>query len=185
MRRPTTALLILALLAMAAALAAAGQTSGMAFRSFTVEGRTVTGQLRGPWTWTGGVTVKGSGITLNAENLKVWPSSDGRDADRIEATGNVKVEGRFIASDQTTWDFSGKAAGASYDRAAGEGVMRGEVAFRATNTATGAVISAAADRMVYTLKTRQFRFERGDRPVRMEWQEPAPATPAPRPEAAK
>jgi len=185
MRRTTAVLLLAATLgALAVAVCAfAGQIPGMAFRTFTVEGRTVQGPLSGPWEWTGGVTVKGSGLTLTADSLKLWPTPDGRDADRIEATGNVKVEGRYTAADKTAWDVTGKAAAASYQRTAAEGVMRGSVTFRAANTANAAVLSAAADKMIYNFKTRQFRFERGDQPVHMEWQEPAP--PAPQPAPAK
>ncbi len=164
-----------------AACALAGQTSGMAFRTFTIDGRTVQGHLSGPWEWSGGVTVKGSGFTLTADSLKLWPTPDGRDADRIEATGNIKIEGRYAAADKTTWDILGKAATASYQRASAEGVLRGSVTFHATNTSTGATLSTAADKMVYNITTRQFRFERGDQPVHMEWQEPAP-TPAPAPQ---
>jgi lipopolysaccharide export system protein LptA len=164
-------------LAAVAACAFGGQTSGMAFRSFTVEGRTVQGPIRGPWEWTGGVTVRGSGITVTADSLKLWPSPDGRDADRIEANGNVRVEGRYVQADQS-WEFTGKAAVATYERASSEGVMRGSVTFHATNSVTGAAVSAAADKMIYSFKTRHFRFERGDKPVHMEWQEPAPAAPA-------
>ena len=180
MTRSTGVRLLVAMLTLAtlAATALAGQTSGMAFRTFTVEGRTVQGQLRGPWEWTGGVTVKGAGLTVTADSLKLWPTPDGRDADRIEAAGNIKVEGRYVAADKTVWEIAGKAAAASYDRAAAEGVMRGSVTFRATNTETGAIVSAAADKMVFNFKTRQFRFERGEQPVHMEWQEPAPAAPA-------
>jgi len=184
MRRATAMLFMLSLLVMliGAVGAVGGQTSGMAFRTFTVEGRSVQGHLRGPWEWTGGVTVKGTGLTLTADGLKVWPTPDGRDADKVEATGNITVEGRYVAPDKTTWQITGKAASASYERAAAEGVMRGSVSFRAVSPATGAVVSAAADTMTYNFKTQQFRFERGEKPVRMEWQEPTPPAAA-QPEA--
>ena len=175
MRRLTILLLLGVTLSVGAIAAAlAGQTSGMAFRTFTVEGRTVQGQLRGPWEWTGGVTVKGANLTLTADSLKLWPTPDGREAERVEATGNITVEGRYVAADRTPWEVSGKASSASYQRASAEGTMRGLVTFRAANAATGAVLSASADKLIYNFKTQQFRFERGDKPVRMEWQEPAP-----------
>lgn len=184
MRRLTILLLLgltLSVGAFAAALAA--QTSGMAFRTFTVEGRTVQGQLRGPWEWTGGVTVKGANLTLTADSLKLWPTPDGREAERVEATGNITVEGRYVAADHTPWEVLGKASSASYERASAEGTMRGSVTFRAANAATGAVLSASADRLIFNFKTQQFRFERGDKPVRMEWQEPAPPAAQPAPES--
>jgi lipopolysaccharide export system protein LptA len=186
MKRTTAILFLLSVVVMmiAAVCAVGGQTSGMAFRTFTVEGRSVQGQLRGPWEWTGGVTVKGSALTLTADSLKVWPTPDGRDADKVEATGNITVEGQYVAPDKTTWEIAGKAASASYERAAAEGVMRGSVSFRAVNPATGAIVSAVADTMTYNFKTQQFRFERGEKPVRMEWQEPAPPAAA-QPEAQK
>jgi lipopolysaccharide export system protein LptA len=175
MRRLTILLLLGVTLSVGAIAAAlAGQTSGMAFRTFTVEGRTVQGQLRGPWEWTGGVTVKGANLMLTADSLKLWPTPDGREAERVEATGNITVEGRYVAADRTPWEVSGKASSASYQRASAEGTMRGSVTFRAANAATGAVLSASADKLIYNFKTQQFRFERGDKPVRMEWQEPAP-----------
>jgi len=175
MRRLTILLLLGVTLSVGAIAAAlAGQTSGMAFRTFTVEGRTVQGQLRGPWEWTGGVTVKGANLMLTADSLKLWPTPDGREAERVEATGNITVEGRYVAADRTPWEVSGKASSASYQRASAEGTMRGLVTFRAANAATGAVLSASADKLIYNFKTQQFRFERGDKPVRMEWQEPAP-----------
>ena len=185
MTRSTTVRLTIATLALIglAACALAGQTSGIAFRSFTVEGGLVQGQLggSGPLEWTGGVTVKGGGLTLTAESLKLWPTRDWRDADRIEATGNIKIEGRYLAADKTSWDVLSKAAAASYQRASAEGVLRGSVTFHATNTVTGAKVSAAADKMIYNFTTRQFRFERADQPVHMEWQEPMPPAAQPPP----
>ncbi len=183
MRRLTILLLLgVTLIVGAVAAALAGQTAGMTFRTFTVEGRSVQGQLRGPWEWTGGVTVKGANLTLTADSLKLWPTPDGREAERVEATGNIALEGRYVAADHTPWEVSGKATSASYERTSAEGTMRGSVTFRAANAATGAVLSASADKLIYNFKTQQFRFERGDKPVRMEWQEPAPppaAQPAP------
>jgi lipopolysaccharide export system protein LptA len=177
----------LALLTAAGVWAAGGQTSGLAFRTFTVEGGPVEVNLRGagPVEWTGRVTVKGAGITLTADNgLKLWPTADWRDAERVEATGNITVEGEYTTPDKTRWEITGKAASATYDRAAAEGVLRGSVSFRAVNPATGAVVSAAADTMTYNFNPQQFRFDRGDKPVHVEWQEPAPPA-AGQPEAEK
>ena len=188
MTRSTAVRLLLAILALAALAACAlgGQTSSMAFRSFTVEGGPVQFNLRGtgPVEWTGRVTVKGGGLTLTADDgLKLWPTADRRDAERVAAKGNVTVEGQYLAADRTRWDFTSKADAASYERTSGQGVMRGSVTFRAANAATGAVLSASADKLIYSFKTQQFRFERGDKPVRMEWQEPAPPAAQPAPES--
>ena len=161
--------------AMTAGLAAAPkQTQRMAFRSFTVEGASLQGALQGPWEWAGSVTVKGSGLTLTCDTLKMWPTPDGRDVERVEASGNIRIAGRYVASDKTEWEVKGQAESASYERKAGQGVLKGAVSFEARNRATGAVVSAAAEKLTYDVKSRRFRFEGGERPVRMEWQEPEP-----------
>lgn len=159
-------------LALSAIGAYAAETAGMTFRAFSVEGKSLQGQLAGPWEWTGGVTVKAEGLTLTCDALKLWPSADGREADRAEASGNVNIEGRYVSAEGVAWSVSGRAASASYERKTGQSVLRGAVSFRATNTKTGAVMSAAAEKLIYNSETKQFRFERGDAPVRMEWQEP-------------
>ncbi len=188
MIRPIAVLIISSLsLGLAGAYTLAGQeTSGMSFRTFTVEGGAVKGTIRGagPIEWTGKVTVRGAGLTLTADDgLKLWPTADWRDADRVEVTGNVRVEGQYVTPDKATWQISGKAASATYQRSSAEGVMRGAVSFRAVNAATGAVVSAEADKMTYNFKTRQFLLERGDKQVRTEWQEPTPpAAPTPNPQ---
>jgi lipopolysaccharide export system protein LptA len=159
-----------------ARLASAGTPPQLTtFRSFSVQGQSVQGDLRGPWEWTGGVVVTGAGLTMSCDSLKVWLTPDGRDAERIEASGNVRVQGRYLAADKTQWDIDGRAAAASYERKASQGILRGAVSFRATNKSTGAVLMAEAEKLVYDTTTQRFRFERGDQPVRMEWQEPEPA----------
>jgi len=161
--------------AMTSALAAAPkQTQRMAFRSFTVEGTSLQGALQGPWEWAGSVTVKGSGLTLTCDSLKMWLTPDGRDVERVEASGNIRIAGRYVASDKTEWEVKGQAESASYERKAGQGILKGSVSFEARNRATGAVVSAAAEKLTYDVKGRRFRFEGGERPVRMEWQEPEP-----------
>jgi len=178
--------LVLALPVVAAVGAGGGGAAGTAFRAFTVEGETVKADLRGagPVEWVGKVTVRGAGLVLTADDgLKLWPTADWRDAERVEARGNIIVEGEYVGPDKTRWDINGKAASASYERASGEGVLRGSGTFRAVNRDTGAIVSAAADTMTYNFKTQQFRFERGDKPVRVEWQEPT--APAAQPEADK
>ncbi len=161
--------------AMTAALAAAPkQTQRMVFRNFAVEGQSVQGALQGPWEWAGPVTVKGSGFTLTCDSLKMWLTPDGREAERVEASGNIRIAGRYVAGDKTEWDVKGRAEAASYERKAGQGVLKGSVSFEARNLSTGAVVSAAAEKLTFDVKSKRFRFERGERPVRMEWQEPEP-----------
>jgi lipopolysaccharide export system protein LptA len=160
---------------MTTALAAAPkQTQRMAFRSFTVEGTSLRGALQGPWEWAGSVTVKGSGLTLTCQSLKMWLTPEGRDAERVEASGDIRIAGRYVASDTTEWEVKGRAESASYERKAGQAVLKGEVSFEARNLETGAVVSAEAETLTYDVKSRRFRFEGGERPVRMEWQEPEP-----------
>jgi lipopolysaccharide export system protein LptA len=91
-----------------------------------------------------------------------------------EAAGNVRIEGRYRSADETEWDVDGRADSAEYDRKTQQGILSGSVTFRAKNRATGRVVSVAAERLTYDVKTECFRFERGDTPVRMEWQEPQP-----------
>lgn len=186
MRRPLVVSLALAYISLLSFISLAGapprQTA--AFRSFSVEGQSVQGDLGGPWEWTGNVVVTGSGLTMTCDSLKLWLTPDGRDAERIEASGNIRVQGRYVAADKTEWDIKGKATTASYERKNAQGILRGAVSFEAKNQVTGAILNAAAEKLIYDMKTKRFRFERGDQPVRMEWQEPQPA-PASEPEAGK
>jgi len=156
--------------------AAPKQAERMALRGFTIEGQSVQIPLSSqePLEWTGPVTVTGSGFTLKCSNLKMWLTPDGRDAERVEASGNVNIAGRYVASDKTEWEVKGQAESASYERKAGQGILKGSVSFEARNVATKAVVSAAAEKLTYDVKGRRFRFEGGERPVRMEWQEPEP-----------
>ncbi len=177
MRKPLALglLLVTAAAVMTAATAGAPkQTQAMAFRSFTIEGKSLQGALQGPWVWTGSVTLEGSGLTMTCETLKLWLTPDARDADRVEATGSIRIRGHYLGADKTEWDVRGQADSATYDRKAGQGILQGSVGFRARNLSTGAEVSAAAEKLTYDIKTKRFRFERGDRPVRMDWQESQP-----------
>lgn len=179
MKKHLAASLLLAMVAAtatAAFAAAPKQTQQMTFRSFTIEGQSVQIPLNSqePLEWTGPVIVTGSGFTLNCSSLKMWLTPDGRDAERVEASGNIRIAGRYVASDKTEWEMKGRAESASYERKAGEAILQGSVSFEARNRSTGAVVSAAAEKLTYDVKSRRFRFEGGERPVRMEWQEPEP-----------
>jgi len=155
----------------------AGQTAAIRLRSFSVEGQSLQGSIQGPWEWTGGVTVSGSGMIVKADTLKLWLTPDGRDAERAEASGNIRIEGEYITSDKTRWEIEGRAERASYEGKARQGVLSGSVSFKAKNQTTGAVLSAGSDKLFYDFETQHFRFERNDAPVRMEWQEPVSASP--------
>jgi hypothetical protein len=42
---------------------------------------------------------------MTCDSLKLWLTPDGRDAERIEASGNIRVQGRYVAADKTEWDI--------------------------------------------------------------------------------
>ncbi len=179
MRRSALGLLAIAVLAAAlaaATAAAAGQATRMTFGDLTIEGESAQGGLRGegPWEWKGPVTVRASGLTMTCDSFKLWPAANYRDFERVEAAGNVRIEGRYVAEDKTEWKVRGRAKAGSYDGKTQQGVLSGAVWFEAENPATGAVLSASAELLMYDVAKKRFRFERGDAPVRMEWQEPRP-----------
>jgi lipopolysaccharide export system protein LptA len=154
----------------------------MSFGGLTIEGQSWQGnfQQQGPWEWKGPVTVSSSGFTLTCDtSFKLWPTADFSDFERVEATGNVTVEGRYVTADNNAWDITGHANSATYDRESQRGTLSGAVVFEATNSVTGAALTAAAEKLTYDAKTQGFSFERGDSPVRMEWQEPADKDEAP------
>jgi lipopolysaccharide export system protein LptA len=147
--------------------------SATRFGKYVVESKRLEGKMGGPWEFSNGVTMTAPDMTITCDNLKMWPSTKrGRDFDRAEATGNVVVRGRYAASDGTEWKVIGSAASGTYDVTAGQGVLRGGVKFDGTNQTTKALLSVAADKMIYEVKTQQFRFERGGEPVRVQWEEP-------------
>jgi len=174
--RRRLALLLLAVFTVSGSFsrALAGQTppAGARLRRGTIEGRYFEGPIQGPWEWSKGVKVVSTDLTMTCERLKLWPTKDGRDWERIEASGSIAIQGRYVAADNTEWKVVGKAEAASYDSKTGQGVLKGSVDFQATNLSTKMVVSVAADKLTYDGKTRQFRFERGDGPVRVEWEEP-------------
>jgi lipopolysaccharide export system protein LptA len=171
-------LLVAGLVVVLAAVAAAGKPqpaspSATRFGKYTVESKRLEGTIGGPWEFSNGVTVTGPEMTITCDTLKMWPTSKGgRDFDRAEATGNLVLRGRYLASDKTEWKVVGSAASGTYDAKAGQGVMRGGVKFNGANQTTKAVLTVVADKMIYEVKTQQFRFERGGEPVRVEWEEP-------------
>jgi lipopolysaccharide export system protein LptA len=174
--------LAVACIVLAAGAAAAAGANRITLRSFTVEAKNWEGPIRGPWEWSKEVVVTGPGVTITCDRLKMWLTEDGRDAERVEAAGNIVVRGSFVAADKTEWKIAGKAETATYDGAAGRGTLQGSVSFEATNPVTGAVLSVQAHKLIYDLDTRHFRFERSDKkPVRVEWTEPEPE---PKPEPA-
>jgi len=148
----------------------------MTVGGLTIEGQSLQGnfQQQGPWERKGPVTVTSSGFTMTCEtSFKLWLTANLSDFARAEAAGNVRVQGRYVTADKTSWNVKGRADSASYDRETQRAVLSGAVSFEATNSVTGAVLTAVGDELTYDAKTQRFSFERGDSPVRMEWQPPA------------
>jgi len=171
------AVVVCSVTAGSARAAQATPARGSTFGRFTVEAKSWGGDIQGPWEFSKDVKVTSSDLTMTCDRLKAWPTKDGRDWERVEATGNIAISGRYVAADKTGWQVTGKADSASYDAKAGQGVLKGSVQFKAVNSVTGATISAVADKLTYDVKTRQFQFERGERPVRVEWEQPEQAQP--------
>ena len=168
------ALMILVCSVAAASAQAAQATPARAtsFGRFAVEANAWGGDIQGPWEFSKDVKVTSSDLTMTCDKLKVWPTKDGRDWERVEATGSISISGRYVAADKTVWQVTGKAESASYDAKAGRGVLKGSVQFKAVNSVTGATISAVAEKLTYDVKTRKFQFERGERQVRAELEQP-------------
>ena len=147
----------------------------MTFGGLTIQGQSWQGnfQQQGPWEWKGPVTVETSGLTMTCDtSFKLWPTADLSDFERVEAAGNVKVQGRYVTPDKAVWEIRGRAASATYERKSQLGTLAGGVHFEASNPVTGAVLTAVGEKLVYDAKSQRFNFERGQEPVRMEWQQP-------------
>lgn len=169
-------LALLAILTVAAsAPAAQSNQSRRLFQRYTVEAPRWQGPIEGPWEATGGVTVRGPGLTMTCERLKVWFAGDTWVAERITATGNIVLRGRYTATDRTEWDILAHADTATYDNAASRGTFEGSVTMEATNLTTEAVLSISADRLIYDGDSGEILAERVQNPVRVEWTEPVVA----------
>lgn len=169
-------LALLAILTVTAAVPAAqSNQSRRLFQRYTVEAPRWQGPIQGPWEATGGVTVRGPGVTMTSERLKVWFARDTWAAERITATGNIVLRGRYTATDRTEWDVVAHAGTATYDNAARRGTLEGSVTMEATNLTSNAVLSVTADRLIYDGGSGEILAERVENPVRVEWNEPVAA----------
>ena len=167
--------LVIVLLA-PAVWAEAAQTTGrtsLGMIEITAKGP-IEGTIGGTWQWTGGVTVTSQGMTMTCTTLKVWPAKNGRDFDRIEATGNVKLHGTYTASDKTQWKVNGASQSASFDNKTKVGVLRGNVDLHAVS-ADGGDLTVQAETFTYDQKSGKFRFERSQEPVRVQFEQPPQA----------
>ncbi len=176
MRRRYRVLLAALVLAFATGAVAQTSTTGQtALGKVTITSNgPMEGTFRGTWQWTKGVTVTSQGLTLTCDTLKVWPAKSGRDFDRVEAEGNVKIKGSYTASDKTKWSVNGSAQHAEFDNRARVGKLAGSVDLHAVNQADKSAVSAKADTFTYNQKTQTFRLDRNGQPVAMEF-EPGPA----------
>ena len=176
MRRRCACVLLIALAAGGMAVGAGQrQPVDLTTDKYAMTGDRFEGMLGGPGPveWSGNVTVTGAGAKVTCDRLKVWVAADGRHIERAEASGHIVVQGRYVADDGTEWRIVGKADSAVYERKAAQATLTGSVRFEATNLSTAAVVSVEADRMVYAVNTRRFRFEGTGRQVRGEWDAPA------------
>ena len=150
----------------------AGQTAK--FGQYVIQSQRLEGTIGGVWEFSKAVTATGPDVTITCDSLKVWPTKSGQNVQRTEATGNVVVRGRYLASDKSEWKVIATASAGSYDAKAGQGELRGNVKFDGTNLTTGALVSVSAEKLVYDVKSRQFHFESVAEPVRVQWEEPTP-----------
>jgi len=174
--------LMVALALIAVGLAAEAQTLGSTtFGKIVIRSNASEWDMNSPGTmvWSKGVTVTVGDMTVTCERLKAWRTKDMRDFERIEAEGNVRVNGTYTAADKTKWTVKGSSEAATFDRKVGTGVLRGAVDFHAVNATTGSVLNVQAEKLIYDQKTQKLRFERGDRPVQMEFEEPQKAAATP------
>jgi lipopolysaccharide export system protein LptA len=173
--RSCTCILVIALAAASGAAAVARQdrAPGISLDAYTITADQFEGVLGGPGEWSGNVTIAGADAKATCDSLKVWPAADGKEILRARAKGNIAIRGRYLAADKTEWRIVGKADSAAYERESGQGTLEGSVTFEATNASTGAAVTVAADRLTYDVKTRRFRFEGVQQPVRGQWREPA------------
>jgi lipopolysaccharide export system protein LptA len=168
---------VLVVLVLALVSSALAQTAGRTpFGKLVVEGKAFEGDLRGPWEWSKGVIVTAEAMTMTCDTLKAWPAKGGQDFERIEAEGNVRLNGAYTATDKSKWTVKGSAQSAAFDSKAGTAVLRGGVDFRAVSIVSGGVLNVQAEKLVYDQKTGKFRFEpQSGQQVRVEFEEPKPA----------
>jgi lipopolysaccharide export system protein LptA len=184
------ALLFAALGAFAAAEEPAQDTQSMKFRGFEVLGKGLrVSVFEGILEWPADVTVtiEGADMVLTCDRLKMWVAEAGGGAKRVEATGNIHIQGKHVAADKAVWLFEGSAASATYDKADDTVTLEGSVKFKAVNESTGAWAKADADKAVYDMAKRDIDMERSDGRVHVEYYEPdsetEPAAPPAEPSA--
>ena len=180
--------LVVASALVVAGLAAEAQTmKSTTFGKIVIESNASEFDMTDPgvMVWSKGVTVTTDDMTVTCERLKAWRAKDMQDFDRIEAEGKVRVKGTYLADDKTTWVVNGTAESAAFDRKAGTGVLRGAVDLHAVNSTTGSPLNVRAEKVIYDQKTQKLRFERGDRPIQMEFEPQKSTSASPAPEAKK
>jgi lipopolysaccharide export system protein LptA len=161
----------------ATALACAGglgraQSGAARFGSVTIEAQHLMGTLGGPLECSKEVKITSGDMIVNCDRLKAWPSPDGKEVVRAEASGHVRINASYVAPDQSAWKVAGTADSATHDRKSGVSVLQGSLDLKATNLTTGAVVTVVADKLTYDAAAGQFQFERVGKPVRVVWEQP-------------
>jgi lipopolysaccharide transport protein LptA len=186
---PTRLGLALLLLALAGAFALAQISGQTPFGKVTVTGGNLSREsFTAPWKWTrsahsGQITVTSGGMNLTCDALTAWLAKKGNDFERLEATGNIHLQGTYSTPDKQKWDLTGSAQAATFTSKDATGVLHGNVHLRAVNEATKEVETLEADKFTYNVKTGAFAFDsEGEKPVHLE-RTPAPAAPTAAPPA--
>ncbi len=161
-------------LALPAPASAAGKPNRMVFRAFVVEGRHWEGPIQGPWEWSGDVTVRASGMVMGCDRLKLWLPKGMGNPERVVATGNIRIDGRFRDAKSAEWEVHGRGESATYEKQSATLVLQGSVTFKATNLTAGGVLPIEAEKLTYDIGKQTFRLDQGDERVRVEWQGPEP-----------
>lgn len=163
-----------------AGLTASAQTIGNApFGKIVIKANASELNMNDPgvMTWSKGVTVTTGDMTVTCDRLKAWRAKSMQDFDRLEAEGNVRLNGTYTAPDKTKWIVKGSAKSAAFDRKTGTGTLLGAVDLNAVNATTGRPVKIQAEKVIYDQKTQKLLFERGDKQIQMEFEEPRPAAP--------
>jgi hypothetical protein len=145
-------------------LASAPGTAGqkptkMDIGSFTVEGPVWKGPITGPWEWDDPVTVRGFGMVMTCKHLKAWPPQKGKEFERVEASGDIRIEGQRRDSNGNLWDLKGTADRLVYDKDSASLALEGPVSIAAVNLTTGSDLSVDAKKLTIDLKNKTFRGE--------------------------
>jgi lipopolysaccharide export system protein LptA len=132
----------------------------MKIQDFTVEGR-MKGDWTGPWESLGPVTVRGEGMVMTCKHLKIWPPVKGKAFERLEASGDIQIEGQRRDSNENLWEIEGSADSLTYDRKSATLVLEGGVRLSAVNRTAEAEDERVLEAEKLTLNLEKKTFELG------------------------